>query len=325
MLPAALEQAIARELASADARRLAAAARRLTERYQRGEFSEALQDPVDRAAYLAVRFPATYAANCSVFGHVRDGLPDTRLASLLDLGAGAGAAIWAAAQVLELDQITCIERNGAFAEIGRRLAASSERQSLRSARWLSGDIDQVRDLPAHDVVVLSYVLGEVPEPKVAHVVREAWRNAGALIVVIGPGTPEGFRRIHAVRALLLENGANIVAPCPHHQTCPMFAADDWCHFVARLARTAEHRRLKSGTLGYEDEKFSYIVAAKQPVARPDSRVLRHPLIRPGHLRLTLCRPERLEQRTVTKSHKLLWRYARKLEWGDAWEPPADNG
>ena len=62
------------------------------------------------------------------------------------------------------------------------------------------------------------------------------------------------------------------------------------------------------------------IAAKQPVALPDSRILRHPLIHPGHIRLTLCRPERPEQITVTKSQKPLWRYARKLAWGDAWEP-----
>jgi ribosomal protein RSM22 (predicted rRNA methylase) len=325
MLPAELDQAIAHELSSHDSRSLAAAARRLTERYTRGEFSQALRDPVDRAAYLAVRLPATYAANCKAFGHVRDRLPDARFASLLDLGAGAGAAAWAAAAVLTPDTITCIEQNAAFAEVGQRLAAASENRALRAARWLSGDISRMRDLPAHDVIVFSYVLGEVSAPQVEEVIRAAWLKAGSLLVAIGPGTPESFRRMHAVRTLLLQSGAHIVAPCPHERTCPMLAADDWCHFAARLERTAAHRRLKSGTLGYEDEKFSYIAASKHPVAPPDSRVLRHPLVHPGHLRLTLCRPERPEHRIVAKSQKQLWRYARKLGWGDAWEPPADNG
>ena len=103
----------------------------------------------------------------------------------------------------------------------------------------------------------------------------------------------------------------------------MFATGDWCHFAVRLARTAQHRRLKSASLGYEDEKFGYIAAARRPVDRPQSRVLRHPLIHPGHLRLQLCRPERPEQRTITKAHKRLWRYARQLGWGDAWEPPSE--
>src|SRR5262249_58436406 len=155
------------------------------------------------------------------------------------------------------------------------------------------------------------------------VVDGAWRKAGALVVIIEPGTPEGFRRLHRVRVQLLDRGAYIVAPCPHHDTCPMFATGDWCHFAARLARTAQHRRLKSAPLGYEDEKFSYIAAARQPVDRPSSRVLRHPLVHPGHLRLMLCRAERPEQRTITKSQKPLWRYARHLGWGDAWEPPSE--
>jgi ribosomal protein RSM22 (predicted rRNA methylase) len=324
-LPAELAQAIDRELASTDPRALAASSRRLTERYQRGEFSAALRDPTDRAAYLAVRFPATFAANHKTFGYVRERVPDARFTSLLDLGAGTGAAMWAAAQTFAFDTITCVEHNAQFAAIGQRLAASSENQTLRSARWLPGDIGQVRDLSAHDVVVLSYVVGELSEPQLEQVVLAAWLKASALLVAVGPGTPDSFRRIHSVRTLLVASGAHVVAPCPHDQACPMFAADDWCHFAARLERTAAHRRLKSGTLGYEDEKFSYIAASKRPLASPDSRVLRHPLIHPGHLRLTLCRPERPEHWIVAKSQKQRWRYARKLEWGDAWEPPADNG
>jgi ribosomal protein RSM22 (predicted rRNA methylase) len=239
---------------------------------------------------------------------------------LFVLGAVPGAATWAAAQAFALERITCIERNVAFAAIGRRLATASETPALRAAHWLTGDIGTLDDLPPHDVLVLSYVLGEIPGPQVEQFIRVAWGKAGALLVLIEPGTPDSFRRVHAVRALLLARGAHLVAPCPHAKTCPMLATGDWCHFAARLERTAAHRRLKSGALGYEDEKFSYLAAAKRPVAPPDSRVLRHPFIHPGHLRLTLCRPERPEQITVTKSQKSLWRYARKLAWGRAWEP-----
>jgi ribosomal protein RSM22 (predicted rRNA methylase) len=324
-LPAELEQAIARELATVDARDLASAARRLTEHYGRGEFAAALSDPADRAAYLAVRFPATYAASCKVLDHVQKRLPDARCASLLDLGAGAGAATWAAARTFALETVTCVERNAAFAAVGQRLAAASDSAAVRAARWLTGDVGELDALPAHDVVVLSYVLGEISEPQVEQVVRAAWRKAGSLLVLVEPGTPECFRRVHAMRALLLASGAHLVTPCPHEEACPMLATGDWCHFAARLPRTAAHRRLKSGSLGYEDEKFSYLAAAKQPVALPDSRVLRHPLIHPGHMRLTLCRPERPEQITVAKSQKSLWRYARQLAWGDAWEPAAREG
>jgi ribosomal protein RSM22 (predicted rRNA methylase) len=323
-LPDELRAAVAEETARIDARQLVASAARLTENYTRGEFSSALTTAADRAAYLAVRMPATYAACAKVFAAVVERTSDARFASLLDLGAGPGTAVWAAAQVIALDQITCIERNQVLLETGQRIASSSSVGAIRSARWLPGDIAQVRDLAAHDIVVVSYVLGEIPESQLDNVIRAAWLKTASLLVIIEPGTPEGFRRVHAARALLIESGAHLAAPCPHHDTCPMFATGDWCHFAARLERTAEHRRLKSGVLGYEDEKFSYIAASKHRVSLPESRVLRHPLIHPGHMRLTLCRPERPESRTVTKSNKALWRYARKLEWGDPWDATAES-
>jgi ribosomal protein RSM22 (predicted rRNA methylase) len=123
---------------------------------------------------------------------------------------------------------------------------------LAHARWLARDAGQIDDLPAHDVVILSYVLGEIGEPRVVDLIDAAWHKAGALMAIIEPGTPEGFRRLHGVRALLLKAGAYIVAPCPHHDACPMFVTGDWCHFAARLPRTAQHRRLKSAALVYED-------------------------------------------------------------------------
>lgn len=322
-LPPELRDAIADETARIDSRDLAAAAERLTEHYKRGKFATALTTPADRAGYVAVRMPATFAAARRVFTAIRERLPETQFSSLLDLGAGPGTVMWAAAQSITIANVTCLERNHPVAEIGQRLASHSSVPAVTSARWLVGDISQLREMPVYDVVVASYVLGELSPGQVDQIVRAAWLKTNNMIVVIEPGTPEGFRRIHRARALLLESGAHLVAPCPHHETCPMLNTDDWCHFAVRLERTAEHRRLKSGALGYEDEKFSYIVASKHPVRLPDSRVLRHPLIHPGHMRVTLCRPKVPQSATVTKSHKGLWRYARKLEWGDEWQPPDD--
>ena len=319
-LPDELRSAIVEETAKVDPRALAAAAERLTERYKRNDFSAALGTPADRAAYLAVRMPATFAACSKVFAAVCECIADSHFTSLLDVGAGPGTSGWAGCEVFSVEAITCIERNHALADIGQRLA-SQAKTPVRNARWLPGDIAQLRDLAPHDLVVFSYLIAELPEPQLENTIRSAWMKAKSLLVLIEPGTPDGFKRIHASRALLLQLGAHLVAPCPHAQTCPMFANGDWCHFAARLERTSEHRRLKAGSLGYEDEKFSYLVASKQRVALSDSRVLRHPLIHPGHIRLTLCRPEQPESRTVTKSHKAEWRYARKVEWGDQWQPP----
>ena len=99
----------------------------------------------------------------------------------------------------------------------------------------------------------------------------------------------------------------------------MAAAGDWCHFSQRLERTAEHRRIKQGDLGHEDEKFSYVAFSKVGVNRPGTRIVRHPIYRPRQVQLTLCTADGLKQTTVTKSQGERYRTAKKAEWGDGFE------
>jgi ribosomal protein RSM22 (predicted rRNA methylase) len=91
---------------------------------------------------------------------------------------------------------------------------------------------------------------------------------------------------------------------------------DWCHFAARLERSKLHRQLKSGELSYEDEKFSYVIASRAPVSPAAARVVRHPWITPGLIRLELCTADNMKSRTVRKREKELFRLARKARWGD---------
>lgn len=94
---------------------------------------------------------------------------------------------------------------------------------------------------------------------------------------------------------------------------------DWCHFSARFDRTSLHRRLKGGSLGYEDEKFSYIAAAKLPVTVEAARVISHPLNQPGFIQLQLCTPIGLQTLSITKRDKVAWKRARKTDWGDGYD------
>ena len=107
------------------------------------------------------------------------------------------------------------------------------------------------------------------------------------------------------RRHLIGLGATILAPCPHDLECPM--RNDWCHFAVRLPRSAAHRAAKGAKRGFEDEKFSYVVAVR--AADPDRgapRILRHPLVRPGHVRFQLCDPSgELREQTVARSDPAL--------------------
>jgi len=315
-LPEPLRTAIEEQVANVDRAALSRAAAQLSDRYRAGKVTGAIGGPAERATYLVTRLPATYAASVVVFRELaaRVAMP---VRSLLDLGAGPGTAMWAATETLpQIEIFTAVERDAALIEVGKRLAASSVVLPVQQATWHQADIRDLQQLERHDVVVLSYAMGELPDP--VAVVRRAWELTGAVLVLIEPGTPLGFGHIVRARDLLIGLGAEIAAPCPHRNACPLAVRNDWCHFSVRLERTSEHRRLKGGELGYEDEKFSYVIACRGGARPAETRIVRHPLKHPGHIKLALCTPDDLQHATITKSQKELYRAARNAEWGDEW-------
>jgi ribosomal protein RSM22 (predicted rRNA methylase) len=364
-LPPALRQAIEQELIRCDGAglrvALKAASARLTECYGQsgasgahaGGAAAALSNDEQRAAYLAVRVPATFAAAVAALTWTRENYSG-ELRSVLDLGSGPGTALWAAHQVFPtLNSATAVERDPKLIEIARRLGLAAPHAALRDAAWLQRDL--TASLPAAastnaasvvdvtdnaftnnaawDLVVCSYALNELPQARRSGFLRDAWASTGKLLVIIEPGTKTGFANILAARTLLLAEGATLAAPCPNALACPMATDNsDWCHFAARIERTAEHRRLKGATLGHEDEKFSYVAfsrgvsrgVSRNPAAQegeantPGARIVRHPKIFSGYTQLTLCREGEIASSTITRSKKDDWRRLKRLGWGDRW-------
>jgi ribosomal protein RSM22 (predicted rRNA methylase) len=320
-LSAELQDAIQRETEKVDHRKLAQATAQLTEHYKAADFSRpAVATEAHRAAYLAVRMPATYAAISRVFAEIKLLAPQDEITSLLDLGAGPGTALFAAAQQFpQLRQATLIESDASWIAVGKRLAEQSDFASVEQTQWVQQDLRSGLACEEHDLVVISYTLGELPQAAAEAVLNKAWKCAGKFLVVVEPGTRRGFAAINTLRSALIAGAATILAPCPHHFTCPMAAAGDWCHFSQRMERTSQHRQLKGGALGYEDEKFSYLVAAKNNPPFTGARLVRHPGKHSGHVKLAVCTAEgKIENRTVTRSSKEAYKRARKADWGDAW-------
>jgi ribosomal protein RSM22 (predicted rRNA methylase) len=314
-LPSALRDAVEQELSGLDRSRVTRASEQLTSNYKTTKFQSSLATAEARAAYLVARLPATYAACESVFAEIARLTGDFAPSSLLDLGAGPGTASWAAIrQWPSLRQFTMVENNRDLAEAGKRMAQSSE--ALSRASWNLEDLRSKPELPSSELVVLSYAIGELVEP--SRLVRAAWNAATEMLVIIEPGTPRNFGEMTRLRSELIASGSNLLAPCPHQLDCPMAAKNDWCHFSVRLERTAEHRRMKGGALGYEDEKFSYLVFSKRPRSRAESRIVRHPMTHSGYIRLTLCASDGVQEKTVTRSQKSNFRAARRAKWGDEW-------
>ncbi len=342
-LPNSLRLALAEALADVPARSLAATTAALSQRYRDGR-SGGVAGPMLRsegevAAYAAYRLPATLATVGAALEYVRQRRPGWTPRVLLDAGAGPGTAAWAAAEVWpELGGVTLLERDERMIRLGRRLAARSASPALRGARWRRVDLTGVweqesKSTPAsYDLVVSSYTLGEVPPERRDDVVDRLWAATGAraddgsadtaaddaVLLIVEPGTPAGFAVVREARARVIAAGGTVVAPCPHDRVCPM-ADGDWCHFSRRVTRSRAHMQAKGVSIGYEDEKYSYVALARPPGTHSAiaGRVLRHPQTRPGHVILELCAPMGLEKTVVTRKERERYHRARDLAWGDS--------
>jgi ribosomal protein RSM22 (predicted rRNA methylase) len=201
-------------------------------------------------------------------------------------------------------------------QLGTELAASAPSRAVAHAAWLAEKLPPGVPPARFDLVTLSYVLAEMDERDRAATIERAWNAAAHALVVVEPGTPSGYARVLAARDGLIARGATVVAPCPHDRACPLAGTGDWCHFAVRLARSRAHREAKDAQLGHEDEKFSYVVAARTRAPRAVARILRHPQIRRGHVLLEICGRDGARAETISKRDRERYRRARKIAWGE---------
>ncbi|SEB79025.1 small ribosomal subunit Rsm22 [Streptomyces melanosporofaciens] len=173
-----------------------------------------LRDRSDVAAYAAYRMPATFEAVRAALAAFRARTPAWAPATHIDIGGGTGAASWAVAATWPRDghTTTVLDWAEPALALGRELAGQAPSEALRTARWERRAIRDGLALPdGTDLVTVSYVLGELTEADRRAVVTEAARAAQA-VVLIEPGTPDGYLRIREARDRLLAAGLRIVAP-----------------------------------------------------------------------------------------------------------------
>lgn len=283
--------------------------------YRAGQSSAAIVSPADALAYALARAPATFAVNSAVLARLADVWPAFAPASLLDVGAGPGTASWAAQARWPDLAVTMLDANAALRDLAAHL--------LPGATVLAGDIGNV-DTRA-DLVTASYVLAELPLDRAGEVARGLWQAAGQALLLVEPGTPDGFARIRAARAALIAAGAHIAAPCTHDNDCPMRSVGesrsdqnkvgDWCHFSQRLARSRDHMALKEASVPFEDERYSYVIATREKMAS-GARILAPVLEQKPGLTFKLCDAQGLHAHFVPARDRDETRRVRRKGWGD---------
>ncbi|WP_152364036.1 small ribosomal subunit Rsm22 family protein [Microlunatus speluncae] len=320
-LPAELSRVLELAAAKLPTGRLTDQTSRLIDRYQ-SDFPAPPGEPIvadDPAAtaYALYRMPATYAAVRAALHQAALAMPGFAPRRHCDLGGGTGGAVWAVADTWPtITEHRVIEQSPAMITLGRRLASAGT-GAVAGTAWDRGLLDGSLAIPPTDLITISYVLGELaPELRQTMITKLA--QAAPTVAIIEPGTKAGYRRILDARKILITAGMRIAAPCPHAEPCPM-AADDWCHFAVRVNRSSTHRMIKNAELSYEDEKFSYLIATREPAQPGAARIVRHPRYAKGRVLLTLCRRDpQIEQAVVAKRDQEGYRQARRADWGDRW-------
>lgn len=318
--PEELLQAISRLTQQVDRKALLKGVEGLSLRYRnqnqecKAESKAFIQSNIDCLAYLSVRFPATFAACGHVFLELKKWVSKEKDLSILDLGSGSGSALWAANEVFShLGSYTLVEREEKLISLGKELLKDVSLSF--NPCWIKKDYSEQTAISKHDLVLFSYTLGECDKKFWKSILDRAVELAEEFIVIIEPGTPLGYQKLMVMRDILIGSDLSIVAPCPHSKKCPL-KEGDWCHFSQRLPRSPLHRQLKGGELGFEDEKFSYVVASKKSLLNKGERVIRHPMIRPGFIEVEVCSTDNgVYSKKITKKDGEEFKKAKKLSWG----------
>ena len=158
----------------------------LTASYQNQEKRKSgFQHQKERLAYLLSRFPATYASCVAVLHN----LPEMNVTSLLDLGAGPGTASLAAYTLFsKLTSITCIEQDYEMSCLGQEIASFHKLPFT----YLNQDLKTWHTDKKADLVMLSYVLGELDKQAQIKILEKAWHATEKALVIISPGTSHLF-------------------------------------------------------------------------------------------------------------------------------------
>jgi ribosomal protein RSM22 (predicted rRNA methylase) len=318
-LPEPLQRGIEELLQGLKLSQLSKESKALSARYSS---SDQRSDPAssrsDIYAYIVTRMPSIFGVLFEIFQEIAIRLPNHAPHSLIDFGSGPGTVLWAATSKWpDISSATLIDRNPYFQEIGKMLAAYSTDPIFSRASWLGSDLEYDRDiaLSPSDMVTASYMLNELSLKAQQRLLDRMWQLSPQVVVLIEPGTPRGFDNILRARTQLLNHGAHLMAPCAGAGSCPL-AGKSWCHFSKRIERSSLQRKVKAATLSYEDEKYSYLIATREPPPTIAARVMGTPVHHKHQIVLEFCTAKNtLEKRSVLKKDRDAFRHAKKLRWG----------
>lgn len=311
-IPKILENALEEEVKNKKLSDLKEKAIALSDRYMNNERTgnTLLNNDIDALIYSIIRMPATYCANYMALKYTLE-LTNSKINSVIDVGTGTGSMVWALYNSLNINNFICIERE----EVMKKLAQKLMNNINIIANWQDKDIVKESINDRADLVTACYMLNEIKKENRYIAIDKLYKATNELLLIVEPGTPEGFEIIKQVQKYAIENKAYIIAPCTSQSICTL-PINDWCHATVRVQRSKMHKYLKGGKVPYEDEKFSYIAISKKKVNTVEKRILRHPIIETGKITVKVCENGKILEKVITKKEKELFKNIKKKNCGD---------
>lgn len=162
--------------------------------------------------YLQRKMPYSYSIFRRVLHEVKLRMPqDFKPEAVLDYGAGLGSGLWAAKHVFgeEVARIAAVEPNTSMRKLGKYITEELNEKSGNNILW----VDSLSMIPGiggakgkFDIVLLGFVLQEVPTAKQREMLMEAlWSRVkeGGVLVLLEPGSPKGYRFVMSFRDWIL--------------------------------------------------------------------------------------------------------------------------
>ena len=311
-LPKLLEDAINEQIKNISISELKSSANAISNRYmnEKRTGKTLLNKEVEALAYAVIRMPATYAADMMTLKYTFN-TANCKIDTVIDVGSGTGAMAWAISNTMKVKNINCLDRENVMSNLAKCLM----KNTLTNVSWENIDIlkEDIKD--TYDLVTASYVLNELSKEDRINVIDKLYKTTNKILLIVEPGTMEGFEIIKKAKEYAIDKGAYIIAPCTNQDKCKL-PENDWCHATVRVQRNKMHKYMKNAVVPYEDEKFTYIAISKQDYGNASKRILRHPIIEKGKITLKICNCGNIEELIVTKKDKEKFKLIKKKKCGD---------
>lgn len=304
ILPVDLQEKINSLYASINKQVLTDSRKGLTSRYKetRESGKSLIDSKTDGLVYAISRMPATYSVVYTLLENlIKQGIIDG-IESIFDVGSGTGAGYFATKEIFPDAEISLFERDSNMTQTFKKLEENKDVVKF----------DLVRDEfnSKADLVMTSYVLSEMNEEGRMSSVKKMINASNRYVLLIDTGTPRTYENFMKIKRMILELGYKVVAPCMTEK-CGL--KNDYCQFYARVERSSLQKMAKDASLSYEDEKYFYLLLAKNDIKNTVPRVIRRPIIKTNVTELKVCAADGVREVFVTKKTKEIYKKSKKIK------------